>query len=98
MTVRASVLWTAGVAVLVLALAGGTGCDRGPALYPVHGKVVYGDGSPVKGGAIMFELIDNPANVMSQGTIDNTTGGFALMTYKEGDGAPPRQVPGPHPR
>ena len=72
---------------LVLILAGAAGCNSGPKLYPVRGKVVYGDGSPMKGGAVMFELVDNPLHVMSQGTIDNDTGEFTLTTYKPGDGA-----------
>ena len=72
---------------LLLILAGSAGCSNGPKLYPVHGKVVYPDGSPMLGGAVMFEPVDNPLKVMSQGTIDNETGTFTLTTYKEEDGA-----------
>jgi len=72
---------------LLLIVAGSAGCSNGPKLYPVHGKVVYPDGSPMLGGAVMFEPVDNPLKVMSQGTIDNDTGAFTLTTYKEGDGA-----------
>jgi hypothetical protein len=56
-------------------------------MYPVRGKVVYPDGSPMKGGAVMFEPIDNPHNVMARGFIDNENGTFTLTTKKEGDGA-----------
>jgi hypothetical protein len=72
---------------LLLFLAATLGCSTGPKLYPVHGKVVYADGSPMLGGAIMFEAVDNPLKIMSQGTIDNENGTFTLTTYKDGDGA-----------
>jgi hypothetical protein len=72
---------------LLVILVGGAGCSNGPKLYPVHGKVVYPDGSPMLGGAIMFEPVENSLNVMSQGTIDNDTGKFMLTTYTPGDGA-----------
>jgi hypothetical protein len=72
---------------VLLVLAGLAGCSNGPKLYPVYGKVVYPDGSPMQGGAVMFEAVDNPRKVMAQGTIDNETGAFALTTYKDGDGA-----------
>jgi len=71
----------------LLILVGVAGCGGGPKLYPVRGKVVYSDGSPVLGGAVMFEPVDNPLRVMAQGTIDNDTGTFTLTTYTDGDGA-----------
>jgi hypothetical protein len=72
---------------LLLVLVGLAGCGGGPKLYPVRGKVVYPDGSPMKGGAVMFEPVDNTMNVMSKGMINKENGTFVLGTYKEGDGA-----------
>jgi hypothetical protein len=70
---------------LVLACLAGCG---GPKLYPVTGKVVYPDGSPMKGGAIVFETNASKDRVMAQGAIDIEDGTFALGTKEEGDGAP----------
>jgi hypothetical protein len=67
---------------LAFALAG---CG-GPKLYPVTGKVVYADGSPMKGGAVMFEST-GPKRFMAQGVIDVADGTFFLTTKEEGDGA-----------
>ncbi len=75
-----------GAGLLLLLAAAGCG---GPRLYPVHGKVAYPDGSPMLGGAVMFEPVPNPLNVMAQAALDNQTGEFRLTTYKEGDGAMP---------
>jgi hypothetical protein len=73
---------------LFLALAGVAGCGSGLKLYPVHGKVVYPDGSPMKGGAVIFEPVDSSVKVSARGYIDNEDGTFALTTVKAGDGAP----------
>ncbi len=72
---------------LFLVLAGLAGCG-GPKLYPVTGKVVYPDGSPMKGGAIVFEMNASKDRVMAQGAIDIEDGTFTLGTKEEGDGAP----------
>ena len=69
-------------------LAGVVGCGSGPKLYPVHGKVVYPDGSPMKGGAVIFEPIDSSVKVTARGYIGNEDGTFTLTTQTEGDGAP----------
>jgi hypothetical protein len=71
-----------------LVLAGVLGCGSGPKLYPVQGKVVYPDGSPMKGGAVIFEPVDSSVKVSARGYIDNEDGSFTLTTVKEGDGAP----------
>jgi hypothetical protein len=73
---------------LLLVLVGLTGCSSGPKTYPVHGKVVYPDGSPMKGGAIMFEPVDNKLNIMSRGGIKED-GTFVLSTFGKADGAVP---------
>jgi hypothetical protein len=56
-------------------------------MYPVHGKVCYPDGSPMKGGSVMFEPVDNSLKVMARGLINNEDGTFRLTTEKDGDGA-----------
>ena len=73
-----------------------TGCGS-HRTYPVQGKVVYPDGSPMKGGAVMFEPVDveksdakgsSDKPVMARGAIAED-GTFALSTFGEEDGAPP---------
>src|SRR5438128_3929283 len=59
---------------------------RVPRLEPAHGPANL-LGSPMLGGAVMFEPADNALHVMSQGTINNDIGAFTLTTYREGDGA-----------
>src|SRR5262249_8483078 len=73
----------------LLMTIGCLGCNSGPKLYPVKGKVVYGNGSPMLGGTVMFEPVDNPLKVMANGVIDNDNGTFTLTTYKAGAGARP---------
>jgi hypothetical protein len=41
----------------------------------------------MKGGAVMFEPVENPFNVMARGFINNEDGTFTLTTEKQGDGA-----------
>jgi hypothetical protein len=70
-----------------LLLAGVAGCGNGPKMHPVRGKVVYADGSPMRGGTVMFEPMDPAAQVIARGVIDTENGTFTLSTYREGDGA-----------
>jgi hypothetical protein len=72
---------------LYLILVATVGCG-GPRQYPVNGKVVYADGSPMKGGAVMFETEGPNGRVMAQGSIDRDDGTFTLGVKEEGDGAP----------
>src|SRR5260370_23831932 len=71
--------------VLFLLVAGMSGCSSG--LYPVKGKVVFKDGTPLKGGIVVFESLDHD-RVMARGDI-GSDGTFSLSTNKPGDGALP---------
>jgi hypothetical protein len=75
-----------GYACLFLILINLAGCG-GPKLYPVTGKVVYKDGSPMKGGAVMFEANGPKGRVMAQGAVDVADGTFALGMKEDGEGA-----------
>jgi hypothetical protein len=59
-------------------------------MYPVRGKVLFKDGTPLKGGLVVFESVDNP-RVMARGDI-GSDGTFSLGTKNPGDGA----LPGKH--
>ncbi|MEX0819210.1 MAG: hypothetical protein WD070_06445 [Pirellulaceae bacterium] len=73
------------IAVLLLLSVGGIGCsnDRLPT-YPVQGRVVFSDGSPVHTGSI--ELKSREHGVQARGNIA-ADGSFQLTTYKQNDGA-----------
>jgi hypothetical protein len=75
-------LWIA----LVVSLAGATGCGT-PKTYPVRGKVVFPDGTPLPGGFVIFEPAPDGIQVSAQGGIQ-PDGTFRLGTYQECDGAP----------
>ncbi|MFO0905035.1 MAG: hypothetical protein U0939_18665 [Pirellulales bacterium] len=62
-----------------------TGCrsDR-PPTYPVRGRVVFPDGSPVRTGSI--ELRSRTHSLQASGEIDSE-GRFELTTFEPGDGA-----------
>jgi hypothetical protein len=76
----------AGAALVLLGL-GGCGANR---TYPVEGKVLFKDGTPVTGGLVVFESVDQPT-VCARGPI-RADGSFRLGTFKTNDGA----VPGRH--
>lgn len=78
-TVRASRLVLLGVGLLVLL---SSGCSGG--LPPVKGKVVYDDGSPVKGGSVTF---NNKAQKVSAVGVIKDDGTFTL-SFEGGRGAP----------
>src|SRR5262249_51784711 len=65
------------------------GCG-GAGIYPVSGKVVYSDGTPVtglKGSRVIFEGTGQDGkNYSAEGEIDGD-GGFQLTTTRKGDGA-----------
>ncbi len=71
--------------VLFLMLAFSLGCGEGQLkTYPVQGKVLFADGSPVKLGTI--ECLSETHGIQATGTI-NRDGTFRLKTYREEDGA-----------
>ena len=70
--------------VAVLPLVAGCG---GSKLYPVEGKVVFPDGTPLTGGTVEFGPTDKDALLGPRGEI-GVDGTFRMSTFKEGDGAP----------
>ena len=76
---------------LVVAIACGflVGCGSQPQTFPVHGRVVFKDGTPVRFGSI--ETLSVEKRVNARGTI-RPDGTFSLTTYENDDGA----VPGEH--
>lgn len=80
--------------VVLAACAGLSGCgDASPRTYPVRGKVVFADGTPLStGGVVLSESAsDGSAAVNARGAIA-PDGTFELTTFNPGDGA----VPGKH--
>jgi hypothetical protein len=78
------------VGLVVLALTASVGCNRGPAIAQVSGKVLYKDGSVPKGGVrvVRFEPDkDSPEKLRraASGSIQ-PDGSFALCTKRPGDG------------
>jgi hypothetical protein len=61
------------------------GCSDRVPVYPVAGRVVFPDGSPVKTGIVEFESVEH--GTASTGRIDDN-GNFVLRTYTPSDGAP----------
>ena len=67
-------------------LLAAVGCDRGPKLVPIQGRVLY-RGQPLPFGSVMFQ----PAGGLpARGTI-GTDGTFRLTTHSAGDGVLPGQ-------
>lgn len=72
--------------LFVLVLAALSGCGSG--MYPVEGKLVWQDGSPVKElaeGMVVFEKTDAPLSARGEIQPDGT---FRLTTRTRNDGAP----------
>jgi hypothetical protein len=67
-------------------LAGVAGCGSGR--YPVNGRVVYEDGSPLTEGMVVGETTGGEARVMAQGSV-RSDGTFSWGTQRPGDGALP---------
>jgi hypothetical protein len=67
---------------LVLALLGGCGARK----YPVVGKVVFKDGTPLPGGLVVFSPLDPGNHVGARGYI-KPDGTFELSSEKAGDGS-----------
>ena len=53
-----------------------------PPTHPVSGKVVYKDGTPMKGGVIQFGPVSDESSILVSGEIDEN-GGFTLYTTKD---------------
>jgi hypothetical protein len=69
------------------------GCNRGPKMVQVGGKVLAEDGSPIKRGVreIRFEPMDDTTAVMRRTAIGQIKddGSFELFTRRPGDGVLP---------
>jgi hypothetical protein len=79
MTARVRVL-------LVAALLLAAGCQRNsnlPKTYPVRGKVVFADGTPLSGGLVQFTP-ENRAEVTTTGAIQED-GSFTLKTLVDAE-------------
>jgi hypothetical protein len=72
------------VALLILVAAAGCG---GSKLYPVEGKVIFPDDTPLTAGTVEFGPVDKDAILAPRGEIQ-ADGTFRMSTFKEGDGAP----------
>jgi len=68
---------------LALILAACSGCAR--RTYPVIGKVTFKDGTPLRGGMVVFSPIDPTAHAGARGYIQQD-GTFELSTERPGDG------------
>jgi len=91
-------LWWIGGGLGLWAAAGLIGCG-GPTVCPVHGRIVYPDGTPAKelaGYTVTFESVDQAATAEKPGVSGwgevKPDGTFQISTYRPGDGA----VPGRH--
>jgi hypothetical protein len=82
-------LWTAALPLIVLSL----GCNRGPTMVQVRGKVLNKDGSPLKGGirVVRFQPVEDlktDGQRVASGEIGKD-GSFELFTRRPGDGIMP---------
>ena len=85
--------------MILFAMLGIAGCGGGESVYPVHGQIVYSDGSPatdLEGFTVSFESVEHMATaeqigIGGWGTVQ-PDGTFTIGTYKPADGA----VPGKH--
>ena len=68
------------------ALVAGCG-PQGTATYPVHGKVVFGDGSPLRGGTIEFRNVTKRGKPIVASGIVGEDGTFELTTFGNKKGA-----------
>jgi hypothetical protein len=75
--------------VAVTAIVFATGCNRGPAMSQVSGKVLLKDGSVPKGGVrvVRFQPADSTAEIRkgASGAIEDD-GSFTMWTKQPGDG------------
>ena len=62
------------------------GCDAGrPAVYPVEGRVLISDGTPLRRGIILLEAA-NPEQTNARGDIGDD-GAYKITTFEPNDGA-----------
>jgi hypothetical protein len=76
--------WPTPVALALLVGVAGCGGDR----YPVTGRVVYEDGSPLTEGIVIGESGEGDRKVMARGSVQ-PDGTFRWGTERPGDGAKP---------
>jgi hypothetical protein len=74
-----------GVALTLIIVTVASGCG-GQKLYPVEGRVIFPDGTPLAGGLVVFEPIESTTNVSARGQIQ-ADGTFRLGTFRDDDGA-----------
>lgn len=72
----------AGACSAALLLLTAAGCDKGPPVAPVSGKVLY-NGAPLPFGSVMFQ----PSAGQPAGGAIEPDGSFRLSTFREYDGA-----------
>src|SRR5438128_12598251 len=70
------------LAALALTLLGGCGARK----YPVIGKVVFKDGTPLPGGMVVFSPLDPASHVGARGYVQ-ADGTFELSSDRPGDGS-----------
>lgn len=74
-----------GRTVAALVLVGVVGCG-GTRTYPVQGKVVFPDGTPMTAGLVVFEPVEaQRPPISARGPIE-ADGTFRLSTFQPGDG------------
>jgi hypothetical protein len=73
------------IALTLLTLVAASGCG-GRKVYPVQGRVIFPDGTPLTGGLVVFEPVEPAADVSARGHIQ-ADGTFRLGTYGHDDGA-----------
>ncbi|MFT7644270.1 MAG: hypothetical protein ACI9G1_006036 [Pirellulaceae bacterium] len=70
------------ILALLTVLVAVTGCSK--STYPVAGRVVLADGTPVANAFLVFESVDQK---ISSKAMTDDTGKFILSTHHDGDGA-----------
>ena len=76
-----------GVASVFALVACLSGCGDGqPPTYPAGGRVVFTDGSPLRGGNIEFAPKEGTIKTSARAMIEDD-GTFRLSTFGDGDGA-----------
>jgi hypothetical protein len=72
--------------ILLAVVLGLTGCGSGR--FPVTGRVLFEDGSPLEEGQVICESQEGEVKVMARGVLARD-GSFRLGTERPGDGVPP---------
>jgi hypothetical protein len=75
------------VVTAVLVIAAGCGQGGKPPAYPVEGKLIYPDGTPVSGSVVLtFRTMIDGVEYVASGEVQDG-GRFDLTTYLPSDGA-----------